>query len=207
MGIELQTLSGRLIDLLAPDPAVIDIYDIATALARTPRFGGHTRDFYSVAQHCVHVSDVVEAADPRVSLAALLHDAAEAYVGDIPSPLKRQLQFEPLPGRPALTFEYIEDCVLAAVFKRFDLVSFGGVLPAPIHAADREMLSAEAWLLLPGGAPWAEREPDSYGWRMLQSAGCWATPKARARFLDHFNRLTRDIASLAQPLSGGDADG
>ena len=86
-----QTLSGRMIDLNDPDPASIDLDDVATALSRIVRFNGHTRFSYSVAQHCMlgsaylHREGGVGAA--RRALLFLLHDAHEAFVGDIATPV------------------------------------------------------------------------------------------------------------------------
>lgn len=91
------TASGRAVDLLNPDPRVISIEDIAASLSRISRFGGHLRDdveTYTVAQHSVLVSQMVP---PEMALVGLLHDAAEAYLGDVVSPLKRLL-----PGYAAL---------------------------------------------------------------------------------------------------------
>lgn len=82
------TFTGQAIDPLHPDPACIDPLDIAHALSQVCRFAGHTREFYSVAQHSVLVSALVP---EEHGLAALLHDAAEAYLCDLPSPLKRAL--------------------------------------------------------------------------------------------------------------------
>lgn len=108
-----ETLSGRLVDLLNPLPEQVVLEDIATSLARIPRFVGHTSQIYSVASHSIHVAELVHhfLFDDQVSapvpmfndiaqlrapikclitMHALLHDAHEAYIGDIPSPLKRQ---------------------------------------------------------------------------------------------------------------------
>lgn len=79
------TASGGAIYPLSPDPKDVSVYDIAYALGNVCRFGGHVRKFYSVAQHCVMVAANV----PReLRYAALLHDAAEAYVGDLVRPAK-----------------------------------------------------------------------------------------------------------------------
>ena len=83
------THSGRKVYPLDPRPDDISIEDIARSLSNKCRFGGHCRQFYSVAQHSIFVMSYVEEVDPGLMLAALLHDAAEAYLGDIIRPLKR----------------------------------------------------------------------------------------------------------------------
>lgn len=81
----IQTRSGACIDLQNPDMTLFCIEDIAWALSNLCRFNGHTKAFYSVAQHSVLVSKVIPQA---FALEGLLHDAAEAYLGDVTSPLK-----------------------------------------------------------------------------------------------------------------------
>ena len=84
----LETASGKKVFFLEPDPDSIDIHDIAVALSRIPRFNGHTNRFYSVAEHCWHGQRYIEDA---YKLPFLLHDATEAYLCDIPSPIKQYL--------------------------------------------------------------------------------------------------------------------
>jgi 5'-deoxynucleotidase YfbR-like HD superfamily hydrolase len=81
------TYAGKLFDFWNPEPEMICIEDIAHALALTNRYNGHTYQPYSVAEHCKRMS-YVPTAHPLVSL---LHDAAEAYIGDTASPQKRYL--------------------------------------------------------------------------------------------------------------------
>lgn len=81
----LTTFSGNKVDYLNPQPEQINILDIATALSRECRYAGHASHFYSVAQHSVLCSRIVPV---ELAMEALLHDAAEAYLKDIPSPLK-----------------------------------------------------------------------------------------------------------------------
>ena len=79
------TKSGRRVSLLNPSPSQIVIGDIAHGLAHQCRFNGQTNKFYSVAQHSVLVASIL----PReLRLAGLLHDASEAYLGDVVQPLK-----------------------------------------------------------------------------------------------------------------------
>ncbi|OYV76723.1 MAG: hypothetical protein B7Z66_07280 [Chromatiales bacterium 21-64-14] len=87
----METLSGRRVNLVAPDPQSINLIDIAVALSRIRRYSGHTREPYSVAAHSVWTARLCERADcdSATILHALLHDAHEAYIGDIPTPVKR----------------------------------------------------------------------------------------------------------------------
>ncbi len=87
---KLETVSGKKIDVTNPDPKTIDISDIAWALSRMPRFSGHSIPYipYSVAQHCIQVSKELAPHGERIQLHGLLHDAAEAYINDLPSPIK-----------------------------------------------------------------------------------------------------------------------
>jgi 5'-deoxynucleotidase YfbR-like HD superfamily hydrolase len=126
-----------------PDPSQLDIGDIARALANQCRFGGHCRSFYSVAQHSVIVSQLVEerGGDAEDAFAALMHDAAEAYLGDMPHPLKHR---SPL----GAAFKAAEDHLEQALRDRFRIKSD---VPA-IKRADRALLaterrafSAESW--------------------------------------------------------------
>jgi hypothetical protein len=88
----IQTYTGLAFDLADPKPEQVAIEDIAHALALIPRYAGHCRFHYSVAQHSVMVASIVAATDPALTLTALLHDAAEAYLGDWSSPLKAMMR-------------------------------------------------------------------------------------------------------------------
>ena len=79
--------SGRKINLLDPAVEAINISDIALALSKIPHWGGHTHEFFSVAQHSVLVWTLAPL-DHTQRMAALMHDAAEAYLGDVVKPLK-----------------------------------------------------------------------------------------------------------------------
>ena len=85
----LTTYTGKAFDLLNPKPEMVCIEDIAHSLAHQCRYTGHTREFYSVAQHCVLMAENPEL--PGDPMAKLLHDADEAYIGDIAKPWKRLL--------------------------------------------------------------------------------------------------------------------
>jgi uncharacterized protein len=115
----LETYSGRRVDPFDVSPADVHLPDVAAALAHTCRFGGHCRQFYSVAQHCLHVSRELPTSEPRLQLYGLLHDAGEAYLGDVPRPIKARFD----------RFERGERRVLDAVWRSIDV-------EASIHLKD-----------------------------------------------------------------------
>lgn len=127
------TASGRHFDLADPQPDQIDIRDIAHALANEARFNGHTSRFYSVAQHSIAVSYLTP---PDNALDGLMHDASEAYLKDLPSPLKRMLP----------DYRRIEQRVDAAIRARFDLPP---QCSDAVKRADLIMLATERRDLMP----------------------------------------------------------
>ena len=93
MKIEIHTGGGRLMDICNPQPEDIKLDDIAHALSNICRYGGHYPVFYSVAEHCVHAATLArnQGVGIRAQRALLLHDAHEAYIGDMVKPIKYQL--------------------------------------------------------------------------------------------------------------------
>ncbi|MQQ09092.1 HD domain-containing protein [Epibacterium sp. SM1979] len=138
-------------DLLDPNPAEIHLTDIARALSRLARFNGFGRAFYSVAEHsvwCVRVFEVHAAGDiysdpvlRDIARDILLHDAPEAYLGDVTSPLKAHLP----------DYQRLETRMAAAIAARFNLT---GSAPEWVKRCDREMLAIEKADLLPTAGPW-----------------------------------------------------
>jgi uncharacterized protein len=126
--------SGVLLDFREPDCCPWSIDDIARGLAYTARFRGQTPSFYSVAQHSVMMS---REAPPEVAAAALFHDAAEAFMGDMPTPLKTLLP----------EFRRMELVVQASILRRLGLPP---TLPPMIKHLDRRMLATEVRDLLSG---------------------------------------------------------
>ena len=142
-GPYLQTVSGRWVNPFDPDPEQLDAGDIARALANLCRFGGHSRSFYSVAQHSVIVSRLVEerGGDAEDAFAALMHDATEAYLGDMPHPLKHR---SPL----GAAYKAAEDHLESALRARFAIkpgVSEIKRVDRALLAAERRAFSAERW--------------------------------------------------------------
>jgi len=94
--LHIATFTGKVFDLLNPKPEMVCIEDIAHSLAYQCRYTGHTRQFYSIAQHCVLMAENPDL--PGDPMAKLLHDADEAYIGDIAKPFKRLLWVKDLNG-------------------------------------------------------------------------------------------------------------
>ncbi len=136
----MQTFSGKSFQLEKIDPGKIDIVDIAHGLSLTCRFNGHCRTFYSVAQHSILVSEIVS---PENALWGLLHDAAEAYIGDVTRPVKRLIP----------QFKEVEARILKAVASKFDLPER---IPEEVLDADNSILATEASQLMPDFTIWTD---------------------------------------------------
>lgn len=133
----IQTIDGHAFNLLAPDPSHISIATISVVLSRICRFGGHCRQFYSVAEHSARVCDLVALATPgqhALHFAALLHDAHEAFsgFGDVCRPAKKL----------APVIDQIHAGINKAIAERFE---FPVELfdHEQIHHADNVMLATE----------------------------------------------------------------
>ena len=142
-GPYLQTVSGRWVNPFDPDPSQLDAGDIARALANQCRFGGHSRVFYSVAQHSVIVSELVEqgGGDVEDVFAALMHDATEAYLGDMPHPLKHR---SPLGAAFKAAEDHLEQAIRDRFGIRADVPAIKRVDRA-LLATERRAFSAEDW--------------------------------------------------------------
>ena len=131
--------SGASFDLLDPWNSDFTVEDIAHGLSHICRYAGQCRGFYSVAEHSLLVSEMV----PGLELEALMHDAAEAFLGDITRPLKQLLP----------QYKSIEKDVEAALFQRLGL-SLASM--SQVKAADLRVLAAEQAQIMPAGTnDWA----------------------------------------------------
>jgi hypothetical protein len=166
-----QTATGRAFPLPEFTPADVSIEDIAHSLALQCRFNGHCLTFYSVAQHSVLVSHIVP---DQFRKHALLHDASEAYLSDLPSPFKRLLP----------DYKKLEKQVMRAICVRFGLPM---EMPPQVATADLTMLATEKRDLL-------VKEPKT--WESLDGilpmrtkVEPWHWAKAKQIFLDEFFKL------------------
>jgi hypothetical protein len=169
----LQTSSNHEVDFAADEWPVLPIEDIANALANTCRFNGHSNTFYSVAEHSVKMSEIVP---HELALAALLHDGTEAYVGDVPTPLKRFL---------GLNIKDLEHKAALAISRGYN-VALKDLEHPTIKEFDKKILGDEARALMPPHQFW-EQFPDRLG--VLVEG--WPPDVARQKFLDRFNQLKK----------------
>ena len=130
MNHQIVTTTGIMFDPLNPDPAKIRLRDIVTSLSRINRYLGHGSHPMSVLAHSVCVAQLVP---PEYQLTALLHDATEAYLGDVPAPLKELLEFTP--------YRDAEHRLWTAIAAKYGAHP---VIPPVVHDADLAMRWYEA---------------------------------------------------------------
>lgn len=185
------TFSGKTFDPVKPDSDALDILDIGRALSRQCRFTGHTRDFYSVAQHCVLAAWWAE--EDRCSvlerLAILLHDAAEAYMNDIAKPVKQVLS----------NYLKIEQNLKHIIYHKYLGTQHCLALENVVKKYDQKMMALEIHKLMPESKVY---EPWLIGDYILQShefdkfseyncfAPTWTPNEAFDYFIVEFDFLT-----------------
>jgi uncharacterized protein len=182
------TVTGAQVDLRLMEKKSLSLLDIAHALAKLDRFTGHCTRPYSVAEHSLLVAEIMERElqihDPAALLAGLMHDAHEAYIGDLSTPLKQLL------GAPwALEEARIQQAVLA----RFGLVSAYYRHERDIKRADLIALATERRDLMPPGGPaWPAIEnvaPIEHRWQRLNAPTAMHWKDWREEFVQRFGDL------------------
>lgn len=167
----LQTYTGKAFWPMDPRADEVDIVDIAHALSQLCRYGGHSRRFYSVAEHSVLVSQIVP---PEAALQALLHDATEAYLIDVPRPIKRHLG----------NYEQIETALALVIGEHFGVPLAG--LSAAVKKADNDILLAERWQVMSK----LPRDSAITGDEPAVDIRCYLPEVAEAFFLNRYRELT-----------------
>lgn len=180
----IETFSGKCFNLLEPTEDMIDIEDIAHHLSKLCRFNGACKHFYSVAQHSILVSHIV----PReLALFGLLHDAAEAYVGDMSSPLKSLLP----------EFKEIEDKIQAVILRSFGLYNQffkDPLIENEIKKADIAALLAEKERLMLGNFEvWERFQKHSHLKPPIYIAYASQPEDAKFQFMERFYEIKRDL--------------
>ena len=184
----IETRTGKRVSVQNPQPDQFDIKDIAYALSNTCRFNGHCAGFYSVAEHSVAVALRLPA---ELRLAGLLHDATEAYLGDIPSPIK---QFLP-------DYKDMEDRFEIVIEDAFNLQ----VTPAgrmAVKEADIDALFTEAHFLIASkGSDWTYSQgPKKFEVNYRLRPTCLPPAQAYQLFLGMYYDLTNDTKEEASRI-------
>lgn len=156
----IRTYTGIYMNVFDPKPEMICIEDIAHSLSQQCRFGGHLPGFYSVAQHSILTVNLVEV---KYKLAALLHDASEAYLLDIPKPIKGRLK----------NYKELENKLMCLIADKF---GFEYPLPEQIKRADKIMLELE-W--------------DCLMLQKRNNLNCWGIKSSKRKFLKLFEILIK----------------
>lgn len=157
----IRTYTGIYMNVFEPTIDMICIEDIAHALSNLCRFGGHTPEFYSVAQHSFLCASITP---PHLKLEALLHDASEAYLMDIPSPIKSKLS----------NYRDIEHRLMLLISEKFQ---FEYPISRSVKIVDKEVLELE-WKQL------VLKEP------LVENFVCWTPGYSKRRFLETFTEIT-----------------
>lgn len=192
----IQTRSGRFVDPFDPDPDDILIEDVAHALSNQCRFSGHTSRHFSVASHSIIVSSWCRA---EARMWGLLHDATEAYLIDLPSPIKRHARMG--------VYRELESNLMKAVAAKFKLPL---PIPGEVKEADTLSLVAEAKVLMSN----IESYADWPKWKGLDTKPFEAMihgllllpdpPAVEAAFLDRYHRLRFEDAIVTTDLATGE---
>lgn len=190
----IQTYTGKsfyLDETMKPEQFCVE--DVAHALSMLCRFNGHVREFYSVAQHSVIVASVVVARCLKdktelditrmLALAALFHDATEAYIGDVVRPLKRMTVMEP--------YRQLEIALETVMAQAFDIEEWALMHPW-IKAADNSVLATEVRDLLSTPDQKHELRVEPHPWVIVPSSQRYA----EAKFLEAYRHcLSADFPS------------
>lgn len=173
----IMTASGLAFYPTKPRIQDVRIEDIAHALAAASRFGGHARCPYSVGQHSHIASQILEGlSGPRAALYGLLHDASEAYLGDVPRPLKKLPAFE--------GYRAAESYLQGVIYLAFGLSKHDE--PEHLKTVDRRLLRTEQQCLMPPALAHEDRcDVEPYSFAIVP----WTFTETRAAFLKRFHQL------------------
>jgi len=169
----IRTYTGKRFDVFNIKLEDMCIEDIAHSLSMQCRYNGHVSEFYSVAQHCVIVSRLCAA--KGLGLQGLLHDASEAYVGDVVGPIKQTL----------VNYIVVEELVHRAVEKKFGLDELT-LDHAHVKLMDKSILAPETTALMPPDSLISDIDMVELDIHITP----WSQPTAKREFLGRYHTLT-----------------
>ncbi|MCQ0986434.1 hypothetical protein [Jiella marina] len=225
MSVFAATVTGRLVDLTAPEIAPEHLWsEVAHGLSQLARFAGQTATAYSIAQHCVLMAEAAEdeTGDPALAAHCLLHDAHEAFLGDKTSPRKRleEAEFRALAADNAIPDHIVtawiarwrgdgrrgETRLDRAIWRAAGLAEPDAAMERAIAAYDLRALATEKRDLFSGSKPWpglpADTEPLPLRAGRIRP---WPPGRAFERFSQALGRLCPDAAAVAGRTLEGDA--
>jgi len=163
-GNKMRTYSGRYIDAFNMKIEDIDIIDIAHSLSLTTRWNGHSKEPYSISEHCVWMAE--RATAPETKMEALLHDASEAYIVDVPTPIKKRMP----------EYLIVEEQIMKLVAEKF---GFNHKMSDEVKKLDRQALEFE----------WENKVLDN----TFKSMDCY---EAERRFLESYYSIKEELEAL-----------
>lgn len=182
---KIQTFTGLTFDYLHPQPDTINLNDIAHALALSTRYAGHCSSFYSVGQHSVLCAIMAGKLGANMDMDgrrwALLHDATEAYMSDLPRPLKDLIP----------QYRTMEDNLHRVIANKFGL---SWPMPKIVKEIDTQMMITEARILLtqplgPAWTPWNGIESYDYTYAISTLNDPWSPARSERQFLAYATLL------------------
>lgn len=180
-GTRFETYGGTFIDFANPRAEDVHLTDVAKSLSQVCRFGGHSTTFYSVAEHALLCAHLCEGFGKPVQLAALHHDSHEAYMGDIPTPLK--VAFGPVVPMIAFALDVV-------ICERFEVDREEFYLHA-VKWADETALAIEVSRLkrcgVGGDWPWGDELPE------VEVPRSWVPGRPQADVAFDFEELHRAL--------------
>jgi 5'-deoxynucleotidase YfbR-like HD superfamily hydrolase len=182
-----ETYSGIKFYILDPKYEEIDINDIAHALSMICRFNGHCSQFYSVAQHSVlaAIEAFKKGYDLTIQFAALMHDASEAYICDIPRPIKPEFN----------NYKQIEENLMKCIFDKFNIsISYND---PKIKEIDNDLVTNEAFFLMKSkGNEWKTKTNN-----IIKIKEFWNPGKAEKQFIFMAKWLMQEIKKKGEDYS------
>ncbi len=166
-----QTYTGQEFNVFNIKLNAINIIDIAHSLSLSCRFNGHTRSHLSIAEHCYFTSTLCS---PENALAGLLHDAAETYITDVPSPIKKFLS----------EFRNLDDRLTRAIFKRFGCTH---PVPKEIKLLDRRLCYTEGFY----NGMNVKRWDTQYDLMSNYKPQFWSAEQAETKYLNRYYEIAK----------------
>ena len=179
----IETLSGIAFDLDNPTSAMVNFDDVATSLSRQCRYNGHCSNFYSIAEHSIHCTDMakLDGCNKYIQLLTLIHDAHEAFIGDIVRPIKVVLGEQ---------IKLIEERIDEVLYVKLGIKPPSNKIRQIVKSYDDSLLTTEAsTMMASGGKDWYLSKPVDH--RVIFHF--WQPAEAKEQFILRFSALRTGV--------------